>query len=325
MLPQVTAAPRWREPREGGAAAAPAASMLPSEETPDKALDLQERCPRLQGSLHPRIADTETRQGLCVAARKTELQPASHARSFPVEPQGQRSPPPARPFPTSGHKEGAPGGPIPARRKRAGRGAGRAPAAAQARPRLRAPAPRTYQEKQQRAPRAQRHRVAASVSGRQHPSAPPAPRVPARARARSSPAPPPRGSPPPRRPRGPAQRRGSRCGLREKMEPGAGSPEAGRAARAEVGPAWRREAHGGLPPPAAHAPGAVTSPAWGLGVAGPAPPSSPPRPARRRRVARLCSRGPRRPVSRPCSPRPPEGPALCNCARGPGGAEEKDE
>lgn len=63
------------------------------------------------------------------------------------------------------------------------------------------------------------------------------------------------------------------------MEPGTGSPEPGRAARAEVGPAWRREAHGGLPPRAAHAPGAVTSPAWGLGVAGPAPSSSPPRPA----------------------------------------------
>lgn len=183
MFPQVTAAPGWREPRGGGAAAAPTASMLPSEETPDKALDLQERSP-LQGSLHPRIADTETRQGLRVAVRKTELQPASHARSFPAEPQGPRSPPPARPFPTSGHKEGAPGGPMLARRKRAGRGAGRAPAAAQARPRLRAPAPRTYQEKQQRTPRAQRHPVAGSVSGRQHHSAPPAPRVSARARAR---------------------------------------------------------------------------------------------------------------------------------------------
>lgn len=50
---------------------------------------------------------------------------------------------------------------------------------------------------------------------------------------------------------------------------------------------------------------------------------SPPRSCRS--VARLCSRGPRRPVSRPGRPRPPEGPVLCNCARGPGGAEEKDE
>lgn len=87
-----------------------------------------------------------------------------------------------------------------------------------------------------------------------------------RARAGSSPAPPPQGSSP----------GGGRSALPRGAAPGVASarkwsPEPDRAARAEVGMARRREAPGGRPPRAARAPGAVT-PRAGNSETGPAPP-----------------------------------------------------
>lgn len=137
------------------------------------------------------------------------------SRSAPAKLQGPRSPPPARPFPTSGHKEEA-SGRLPGGRGQVWARAGRRRSPGS----FRAPRPDscTYQEKQQRALRAPRHRLrlrlrlgplallAACVPVSAHPLLPgaPAPRVPSPAAAAR-----------------PAQRRGSRCGRREKMEPGA--------------------------------------------------------------------------------------------------------
>lgn len=122
-------------------------------------------------------------------------------------------------------------------------------------------APRTYQEEQQRALRAPRHRASAASSPRPRARAPAPPRRP--------------------RPKGPLPG-GGRSALPRGAAPGVASarkwsPEPDRAARAEVGMARRREAPGGRPPRAARAPGAGT-PRAGNSETGPAPPPPLPEP-----------------------------------------------
>ena len=292
-VPQVIPALERREPGEVGAAAA---SMLPSEETRDKARESRKGLP---ASGLPAPADRRSRNALGpVCDRKRN----GTAAGFPPAARPQRSSRvPARgrlpgPLPPRGTK----------RDRRAGRpspsGSGQVEARTGRRspPRLALgsvpPAPRTYQEKQQRALHAPRHRASAAGSPRP------------RARAGSSPAPPPRGSPPRRRPHGPAQRGGSRCGLREKMEPGARPSGSGRGGNgAEEG--------GARGTPAPRRTRTWSHDGRGLGTPNdrPRPAASPPRAPLRRGRPAVCAPGRRGDR------------ALGGRARGPGGAEEKDE